>query len=65
MNARQEFVSRKKEHQVFIADQNQCCLCGSKLVFKHKIDYLSLQVREDADCPTCCVRLKTKSHGLQ
>jgi len=60
-----EFISEKTEHQVYIEDQNHCCLCGSKLTFEHKVDYLVMQVREDADCPTCHIRLKTKSHVLQ
>jgi len=65
MDGRKEFVSQKKEHQLILEDLNHCCLCGSKLVFKHKIDYLSLNVREDADCPSCGIRLKTRNHRLQ
>ncbi len=65
MEGRKQYVSKKKEHQIIIDDQNHCCLCGSKLVFKHKIDYLSFDVREDADCPSCGIRLKTRNHRLQ
>lgn len=60
-----EYNSKKNEHQIAIDDQNHCCLCGSKLVFKHKIDYMTLDVREDADCQSCGIRLKTRSHRLQ
>ena len=60
-----EFESQTHEHQFIIEDQNFCCLCGSKLKFHHKIDYLSLRVQEDADCPSCKIRMKTKDHGLQ
>ena len=60
-----QFESQKYEHQFIIEDQNHCCLCGSKLTFHHKIDYMTLKVQEDADCPSCKIRMKTKDHGLQ
>lgn len=60
-----QFESDKHEHQFFIEDHNFCCLCGSKLVFHHKIDYMTFKVQEDADCPSCRIRMKTKDHGLQ
>jgi hypothetical protein len=62
---REEFVSDKVEYQPILEDMNSCCLCGSKLVFEHRIDFLHLRVREDADCPSCKIRMKTKEHGLQ
>jgi hypothetical protein len=65
MDGREEFVSEKEEHQFIIDDQNLCCLCGSKLSFQHKVDYMTMQVREDADCPSCHIRLKTRDHSLQ
>lgn len=60
-----EYLSPKDEHQYIIEDQNHCCLCGTKLVFKHQVDYLTLHVREEADCPTCHVRMKTRDFSLQ
>ena len=65
MEGLKQYFSKKKEHQPIIDDQNSCCLCGTKLIFKHKIDYLTLDVREEADCPTCGIRMKTKNHRLQ
>jgi DNA-directed RNA polymerase subunit RPC12/RpoP len=63
--SKEEFINGSKEYEVIIEDQNHCCLCGSKLIFKHHIDYLHLRVREDADCDSCGIRLKTKEHGMQ
>jgi hypothetical protein len=60
-----EFTSEKNEHQPYIADMNHCSLCGTKLAFKHKVDYLALSVQEEADCPSCRIRLKTRDFGLQ
>lgn len=64
MDRRENFVSKKKEHQPILSDTNECCLCGSKLVFKHEVDFLTLKVREEADCPTCQISLKTKDFPL-
>jgi len=65
MEGRKEYISKKKEHQFFIVDQNHCCFCGSKLVFKHQVNRASFDVREEADCPSCGIRMKTRIHRLQ
>lgn len=65
MDGQKEFLSKKKEHQPIIEDQNHCCLCGARLSFKHKVDFLTLHVREDADCPSCGIRMKTREYKLQ
>ncbi len=59
------FEGTSDEHQYFIDDQTLCCLCGTKLDFKHEVDYMKLTVREDADCPCCKIHMKTKEHTLQ
>lgn len=65
MDGRKNFNSPKREHQPILEDQNQCCLCGRELEFKHTVDYAALQVREEAECPACMIKLKTKEYGLQ
>ena len=65
MDGQNDFFSLKKEHQPIIEDQNFCCLCGTKLAFKHKVDFLTLKVQEEADCPSCRIRMKNKEHVLQ
>jgi hypothetical protein len=42
-----------------------CCLCGSKLRFTHRTDYLNLQVHEEANCPQCGIKNKVASFILQ
>jgi 5-methylcytosine-specific restriction endonuclease McrA len=59
------YESRKQEHEHIIQDENHCCLCGSKLKFDHKIDYLTLQIREKAHCPSCRIQMKSREHVLQ
>jgi hypothetical protein len=65
MESIKEYVSPKKEHQPVIEDQNHCCLCGSKLKFQHKIDYQSLNVKEEAFCPSCQIQMKKREFTLQ
>lgn len=59
------FESTKNEHEVVLDDENNCCLCGSALDFKHAIDYLTLRIKEDAHCPSCQIQMKSKEHTLQ
>lgn len=65
MNTTKEYTSPKQEHEPVIEDHNHCCLCGTKLRFQHRIDYLSLIVQEEAHCPTCHVQMKKRDHTLQ
>ena len=46
-------------------DYNHCSLCGTELSFTHVTNFLIGQVEEEAECPSCQVRMKKKSHGLQ
>lgn len=46
-------------------DFTRCCLCGTELTFRHSVDYATLSVREDAHCPSCSIRLRTRDHTLQ
>jgi len=65
MDRNKEYLSEKKEHEAFLIDQNHCCLCGTRLSFKHLVDFETLKIQEDADCPKCQIRLKTKNYSLQ
>lgn len=60
-----QYVSNKEEHEVILDDENNCCLCGSTLNFKHEVDYITLQVKEDAHCPSCQIQMKSKSFSVQ
>jgi hypothetical protein len=42
-----------------------CVLCGTTLVFKHKVQHVDRVVHEEANCPSCRVRNRTSTHGLQ
>jgi hypothetical protein len=42
-----------------------CVLCGTPLAFKHKTDFITQVVTEDAHCPHCRVRNRQSAHSLQ
>jgi DNA-directed RNA polymerase subunit RPC12/RpoP len=46
-------------------DYLKCALCGQDLQFTHKIDYMTLKVKEDAQCPCCNIKLKTRDYSIQ
>ena len=60
-----QYVSEKQEHEIIIDDENNCCLCGSTLNFKHSVDYMTLRIKEDASCPSCMIQMKSKEHSIQ
>jgi hypothetical protein len=48
-----------------IETMESCYLCGSKLQFSHRTDYLALQVHEEAKCSQCGIKSKVSSFILQ
>ncbi|MGZ3723396.1 MAG: hypothetical protein ACXVA9_10725 [Bdellovibrionales bacterium] len=48
-----------------IQDHLQCVLCGTDLMFKHKTDFVTQIVNEDAHCPHCNIRNRQSTHSLQ
>ena len=61
----QTYMSDKSEHEIILDDENNCCLCGSNLKFNHAVDYLTLMIKEDAHCPSCNIKMKSREHVLQ
>jgi hypothetical protein len=57
-------TSAKPEYQEKIEIETHCCLCGGELEFQHKTDYLLLKIQEDAHCPTCSIRMKSREHTI-
>lgn len=58
------YSSQKEEHQWILNEENACPLCGTELLFDHKIDHLKKRVEETANCPCCHIRTKTKETTL-
>jgi nitrate/TMAO reductase-like tetraheme cytochrome c subunit len=65
METTKEFFSEKNEYEAIIEDHNFCCLCGTRLDFRHKVDYETLTVNEEAQCPSCRVPHKPREYVLQ
>lgn len=50
--------------EIFIQDQNCCCLCGEQLSFDHVIDFMQLTVIESAECDACKIKLRKRLFTL-
>ena len=59
------FTSTDAKHEMILEDQNHCCLCGTKLRFQHKVDYMTLKIEEEASCPSCHIQLRKREATLQ
>ncbi len=53
------------EHMEYIESVNNCLFCGANLKFNFQTDFSTLEVKEEAICPACQIKLKIESHILQ
>lgn len=51
--------------ELFIMDYNHCDLCGSELLFTHVTHFGDQKVDEEAECTSCNMKQKKKTHNLQ
>lgn len=51
--------------QNLIEYYNNCSICGTELEFTHVTHFTHFEVEEEAHCPSCKIRMKKESHGLQ
>lgn len=57
-------VPTDSHREQFLDDYHHCCLCGSELVFTHNTNFIALDVKEEAFCPSCNIRTKQNDHRL-
>lgn len=51
--------------KAFIALQCNCVLCATQLELKLTSEENSIEVKEEAFCPQCNIRMRSKSHTVQ
>lgn len=51
-------------HREFIISQNNCVLCNTVLELKHTTDKATDEVKEEAFCPHCDVKTRSRNHVL-
>lgn len=51
--------------EIFLEDYHNCPLCGSELLFTHVTHFLDQQVKEEAACCGCNIKIRSEQHGLQ
>lgn len=65
MDTQKSMPVHQASNDEIIQNIETCCLCGSRLYFTHKTDYLNLQVTEESACTECGIKSKTIHHILQ
>jgi len=60
-----EFHILQEDDQDVLNSINNCCLCGTDLIFDHKTDHINLTVKEEANCPACGIRTKSQYYSIQ
>jgi hypothetical protein len=58
-------VSKATWMEEAMNDHLLCVLCGSAMTFKHKTDFITNTVCEDAHCSACGVRNRQSVYTLQ
>lgn len=51
--------------KAFIALQCNCVLCATQLELKVTVTETNHEIKEEAFCPQCNIRMRSKSHTLQ
>lgn len=46
----------------FLTEHSTCAMCDSVLEIRHEINRTELRVKEEAHCPLCCIRVRSKHH---
>ncbi len=65
MNSIKGFAVTQTNPEDVVSNLETCCLCGARLRFSHKTDYLKMEVQEEAACPDCGVKNKVANFILQ
>ncbi len=48
---------------IFIEQQNHCCLCLNELNFEHVMDYMTNTLKETAICSCCNIKVWETKHS--
>ncbi len=52
-------------HREFVDSQSNCVLCSTVLELKHQTTQEKIEIKEEAYCPQCEMRTRSKSYILQ
>ena len=65
MNTQKGFATPQISNEELIQHLETCALCGERLLFSHKTDYLTLAVYEETTCSCCGIKNKASDFILQ
>ncbi len=60
--SRYEHESLEKK---FLDEEENCILCGEKLMFVHISNFIHNLIEEEASCTSCGIKNKKQQHSLQ
>ena len=49
----------------YVFEHLTCAMCDSTLEIRHEINKNDLKIKEEAHCPSCGIRVRSKQHLLQ
>ena len=50
------------ELRKFMSEYTMCAMCDTNLEIRHEINMTDLKVKEEAHCPSCGIRVRSKHH---
>lgn len=59
-----EISTSVPRQQRFINEHSCCAMCDSLLEIRHEINKSELKVKEEAHCPSCCLRVRVAHHAM-
>lgn len=57
--------NRPSAKEQFLDNYTFCPLCGDELLYTHNTHFASSQVKEEAHCQSCNIKIKNNDHKLQ
>jgi hypothetical protein len=65
MDLQKGFLKTNSSKEDIVKELNNCCLCGTTLVFTHVTHKETREVKEAAKCPACGIQTKVNTFSLQ
>jgi hypothetical protein len=50
--------------RVYMTAHSSCAMCDTKLEIRHEINEIEFKIKEEAQCPSCGIRVRSAHHVL-
>lgn len=58
-------MAEVERREAFKEAVNKCPICGSRLSFEYRTDFLKNSIHEEAQCEKCAVKIREEEHEVQ